>query len=146
MMECKIAKPTDIARSGSEAARRGSEAHMLLSYRENLSFVAVGQRLGVHYQTVQSLRRAGADRWPAGSGRWSAPPRRGADDYAGGEGFEGQGSWRSARRPRDRNVSPTGPGHGMQDSRNAAAVLCVAARSIKISLLFSLMPGNFAVH
>ena len=39
MMECKIAKPTDIARA--REARRGtgggSEAHMLLSYWENSS-------------------------------------------------------------------------------------------------------------
>src|SRR6202162_2570760 len=42
-----------IARSRTEAARRREQAQMLLSYRENPSFFAVGQRLGVHHQTVQ---------------------------------------------------------------------------------------------
>jgi hypothetical protein len=34
-------------------ARRVERAQMLLSYREKLSFFAVGQRLGVHPQVVQ---------------------------------------------------------------------------------------------
>src|SRR3984893_13917949 len=42
-----------IARSRSEAARRVERAQILLTYRENPSFFAVGQRLGVHHQTVQ---------------------------------------------------------------------------------------------
>src|ERR1700682_5221404 len=44
---------TAIARSRSEGAGRGGGAQMLLTYRENPSFFAVGQRLGVHHQTVQ---------------------------------------------------------------------------------------------
>ena len=39
--------------SRSEAARRVERAQMLLAYRENPSFFAVGQRLGFHHQTVQ---------------------------------------------------------------------------------------------
>src|SRR6266852_9595927 len=51
-----------ISRSRSEAARRVERAQMLLSYRENPSFFAVGQRLGVHHQTVQRcIERALAD-------------------------------------------------------------------------------------
>ena len=42
-----------IARSRSEAARRVQRARMLLTYSENSSFFAVGQRLGVHHQAVQ---------------------------------------------------------------------------------------------
>src|ERR1700730_6569619 len=42
-----------IARSRSEAARRVERAQILLTYRENPSFFAVGQRLGVHHQTVE---------------------------------------------------------------------------------------------
>src|SRR3989442_5296432 len=42
-----------IARSRSDAASRVSRATMLLAYRENASFFAVGRRLGVHHQTVQ---------------------------------------------------------------------------------------------
>jgi transposase len=42
-----------ISRSRTEAASRVERAQMLLSYRKNPSFFAVGQRLGVHHQTVQ---------------------------------------------------------------------------------------------
>ena len=42
-----------IARSRSEPARRVERAQILLTYRENPSFFAVGQRLSVHHQTVQ---------------------------------------------------------------------------------------------
>ena len=42
-----------ISRSRTEAASRVERAQMLLAYRENSSFFAVGQRLGVHHQTVQ---------------------------------------------------------------------------------------------
>ena len=42
-----------IARSRSDAARRVQRARMLLGYHENPSFFAVGQRLGVHHQTVE---------------------------------------------------------------------------------------------
>jgi len=42
-----------IARSRSEPARRVDRAQMLLVYRETPSFFAVGQRIGVHHQTVE---------------------------------------------------------------------------------------------
>src|SRR6202162_2904205 len=42
-----------ISRSRTEAASRVERSQMLLTYRENPSFFAVGQRLGVHHQTVQ---------------------------------------------------------------------------------------------
>jgi hypothetical protein len=38
-------------------------AQMLLAYRESPSFFAVGQRVGVHHQTVQ---RCIERRWPMG--------------------------------------------------------------------------------
>ena len=58
----EIASLTTIARSRSEAARRVKRAQILLSYRENPSFFAVGQRLGLHHQTVQRcVERALAD-------------------------------------------------------------------------------------
>src|SRR3974390_3245655 len=44
---------TALSRSRTEPASRVSRAAMLLAYRENPSFFAVGQRLGVHHQTVQ---------------------------------------------------------------------------------------------
>jgi transposase len=44
---------TALSRLRSEPASRVSRAAMLLAYREQASFFAVGQRLGVHHQTVQ---------------------------------------------------------------------------------------------
>jgi transposase len=51
--EADLAKLTSIARSRTEPASRVERARMLLAYRENPSFFAVGQALGVHHQTVQ---------------------------------------------------------------------------------------------
>src|SRR5579864_4445641 len=42
-----------LSRSRMDPASRVSRSAMLLAYRENPSFFAVGQRLGVHHQTVQ---------------------------------------------------------------------------------------------
>jgi hypothetical protein len=42
-----------IARSRTEAAARVARARMLLAYRREPSFFAVGRELGVHHQTVQ---------------------------------------------------------------------------------------------
>src|SRR5882762_6199401 len=42
-----------IARSRTEPASRVERARMLLAYREDASFFAVGQALGMHHQTVQ---------------------------------------------------------------------------------------------
>src|SRR6266446_5262887 len=42
-----------VSRSRTEPASRVERAQMLLAYRENPSFFAVGQRVGVHHQTVQ---------------------------------------------------------------------------------------------
>ena len=53
MTDEDIEKLTAIARSRSEAARRVERAQILLAYREKASFFAVGQRLGLHHQTVQ---------------------------------------------------------------------------------------------
>src|SRR6202041_220333 len=41
------------SRSRTEPASRVERAQVLLAYREKPSFFAVGQRLGVHHQTVQ---------------------------------------------------------------------------------------------
>src|SRR3954468_6584538 len=47
------AKLTAIAQSRTEPASRVERARILLAYREDPSFFAVGQALGVHHQTVQ---------------------------------------------------------------------------------------------
>jgi transposase len=49
----EIAALTTISRSRTEPASRVERARMLLSYRENSSFFAVGRTVGVHHQTVQ---------------------------------------------------------------------------------------------
>lgn len=54
MTDEEIATLTVLSRSRTELASRVSRAQMLLAYRENPSFCAVGQRLGVHHQTAAS--------------------------------------------------------------------------------------------
>ena len=49
----EIAKLTAISRSRTERGSRGVRARMLLAYRENPSFFAVGRAVGVHHQTVE---------------------------------------------------------------------------------------------
>ncbi|MET4331307.1 transposase [Bradyrhizobium sp. i1.15.2] len=62
MTDEEIATLAALSRSRTELASRVSRARMLLAYRENPSFCAVGQRLGVPYQTVQRcVERALAD-------------------------------------------------------------------------------------
>src|SRR6516225_9742376 len=51
--EAQIEALGSIARSRTAPASRVEGARMLLAYRENPSFFAVGQALGVHHQTVQ---------------------------------------------------------------------------------------------
>src|SRR6266516_6297811 len=53
MTEEEIERLTALSRSRTEPASRVSRAQMLLAYRESPSFFAVGQRVGVHHQTVQ---------------------------------------------------------------------------------------------
>jgi hypothetical protein len=53
MTDEEIERLTVLSRSRTEAASRVPRAQMLLAYRENPSFCAVGQRIRVHYQTVQ---------------------------------------------------------------------------------------------
>jgi transposase len=52
------------ARSRAEAARRVERARMLLAYRENPSFFAVGRVMGVHHQTVQRCVERALTRGP----------------------------------------------------------------------------------
>src|SRR6267143_5493510 len=53
MTDEDVARLTALSRSRTEPASRVSRAQMLLAYRENPSFFAVGQTVGVHHQTVQ---------------------------------------------------------------------------------------------
>jgi transposase len=57
-----LAQLESIARSRTEAAGRVERSRMLLAYRQDPSFYAVGHALGVHHQTVQRcIERAQAD-------------------------------------------------------------------------------------
>jgi transposase len=57
-----LSRLTMIARSRTEPAGRVERAQMLLAYRDDPSFFAVGRTLGVHHQTVQRcIERAVAD-------------------------------------------------------------------------------------
>jgi hypothetical protein len=51
--KCPEFRPRSFPCASSEAARRVERAQILLAYREKPSFFAVGQRLGLHHQTVQ---------------------------------------------------------------------------------------------
>jgi transposase len=53
MRDEEVARLVALSRSRTEPASRVERARMLLAYRENPSFFAVGKRLGVHHQTVQ---------------------------------------------------------------------------------------------
>jgi transposase len=53
MSEEEIGRLTAISRSRTEPASRVERAQILLAYRENPSFFAVGKRLGAHHQVVQ---------------------------------------------------------------------------------------------
>ena len=53
MTDEEIGSLTSLSRSRTEPARRVERAQMLLAYRENPSFFAVGHSLGVHHQTVE---------------------------------------------------------------------------------------------
>jgi transposase len=53
MTDEDVARLTALSRSRTEPASRVQRAQMLLAYRENPSFLSVGQRVGVHHQTVQ---------------------------------------------------------------------------------------------
>jgi transposase len=53
MTDKDIAALTAFSRSRTEPASRVSRAQMLLAYRDNPSFCAVGRGLGVHHQTVE---------------------------------------------------------------------------------------------
>jgi len=59
--EENVTKLMAIARSRTEPASRVERARMLLAYRDEASFFAVGRLLGVHHQTVQRcIERAAA--------------------------------------------------------------------------------------
>src|SRR5271166_1401386 len=61
-----LAKLVSITRSRTEPAGRVERARMLLAYREDPSFFAVGPRFGRASPDGPALRRAGVGLWPDG--------------------------------------------------------------------------------
>src|SRR5262249_58271141 len=53
LSEEDVRKLSAVARSRTEPASRVERARMLLAYREDRSYYAVGRAVGVHHQTVQ---------------------------------------------------------------------------------------------
>jgi hypothetical protein len=73
------AKLNSIAQSRTEPASRVERARILLAFREDPSFFAVGRALGLHHQTVQRCveRRSTIALAPAGSRRSRSQPSLG---------------------------------------------------------------------
>jgi transposase len=69
-----LTKLMAIARSRTEPASRVERARMLLAYRDDPSFFAVGRLLGVHHQTVQRCIERAADLGPLAALDDSARP------------------------------------------------------------------------
>ena len=63
MSDEEIERLTVLSRSRTEPASQVSRAQMLLAYRENPSFCAVGQRVG---STIRRFSAAWSGRWPMG--------------------------------------------------------------------------------
>ena len=63
MTDEDVARLTALSRSRTEPASRVQRAQMLLAYRENPSFFAVGQRVGC---IIRRSNAASSGRWPMG--------------------------------------------------------------------------------
>src|SRR6476646_1872088 len=130
---------TALSRSRTEAARHVERAQMLLAYRQQRSFFAVGQRLGVHHQTVQRcVERALAygalaaldDRPRPGKEPTITPEAKAwlvslACDKAKEQGYPHElwttrllgGNARERGPAAGHECRPSGPGHGVQVPR-----------------------------
>ena len=109
-----IAALAAISRSRTEPASRVERARMLLSYRKESSFFAVGRTMGVHHQTVQRCVEWAAGLRSDGRARGSATTRQAADDHGRGQGMggesclpQGQGSRLSSRVVDDASARPS---------------------------------------
>jgi hypothetical protein len=140
--DADLAKLTSITRSRTEPASRVERARMLLAYREDPSFFAVGQALGAHHQTVQRCVERALVYGPIAALDDRQRPGKEPTITGRGQGVvgvaglpKGQGAGLSARvvddaasgRPRTRARSgggarlprQAGARHGVQDPRRA---------------------------
>src|SRR5260221_698729 len=102
-----------IARSRTVPASRVERARMLLAYRENPSFFAVGRAVGVHHQTVQRCVERALACGPMAALDDLPRPGQGAADHRRGQGMgcgsrlsQGQGTRLSARIVDDATSRP----------------------------------------
>src|SRR5262245_26953748 len=79
--DADVERLRSIAQSRTEPASRVERARILLAYREDPSFFAVGRALGLHHQTVQRCVERAVVRRPDGSAGRSPAPWQGADDH-----------------------------------------------------------------
>jgi hypothetical protein len=89
MRDEEVARLMALSRSRTEPASRVERARMLLAYRENPSFFAVGKRLGVHHQTVQRCIERALAYGPLMALDDRPRPGKEPHDYAGGQGLAG---------------------------------------------------------
>ena len=85
--EKDLAALSAIARSRTEPASRVERARMLLAYRDDPSFFAVAQDMGVHHQTVQRCVERALAYGPIAALDDRPRPRQGAHDHGRGEGL-----------------------------------------------------------
>ena len=87
--EEEMERLTALSRSRTEPASRVSRAQMLLAYRENPSFCAVGQRVGVHHQTVQRCVERALAYGPLAAIEDRPRPGQRTGHHAGGQSLVG---------------------------------------------------------
>ena len=102
-----------IARSRTEPASRVERARMLLAYRKDPSFFAVGRALGVHHQTVQRCVERAVAYGPLAALDDRPRPGKEPDDHGRGQGLaggpglsQGKGTGLSARAVDDAAAGP----------------------------------------
>src|SRR3977135_1632501 len=100
-----------LSRSRTEPASRVSRAQMLLAYRENPSFCAVGQRVGVHHQTVQRCVERALAYGPLAAIEDRPRPGKETVITPAAKTWVVALGWYKSRE--------AGPGHGVQDPRPA---------------------------
>ena len=135
--EADTAKLRSIAQSRTEPASRVERARILLAYREDPSFFAVGRALGLHHQTVQRCVERAVAEGPLAA--LDDRPRPGREPTITPEakawlvslacrkakelGYPHElwttrllaGHVASMDPRRDMRASPTGPGHSVED-------------------------------
>src|SRR5262249_24012832 len=80
--DADVERLRSIAQSRTEPASRVERARILLAYREDPSFFAVGRALGLHHQTVQRCVERAVVEGPMAALDDRPASRSGTDDHA----------------------------------------------------------------